>query len=931
MPEEKKLFLLDAFALIYRAHFAFIKNPRINSKGLNTSAVLGFCNTLMEVLIKEKPTHIAVVFDAPAVTNRELEYAAYKANRQEMPEDLRTAIPYVKKLITAFNIPMVMLEGYEADDLIGTLAKQAEKLGFITYMMTPDKDFGQLVTEKTFMFRPGRGGKPAEKWGIPEICERFEVDDPIKVIDILGLWGDAVDNIPGIPGIGEKTSKKLIAQYGSVENLIANADDLKGKQKENVINFAEQGLLSKKLATIILDAPVKIDENSYKVQPPNKDQILELFSELEFRTLAKRVLGEDIVISTPAANSIATEGGQMDLFTQNTESAAPVFVELKTIEDVKPNYRLIKGFKERLELIQALNDARCFSFDTETTGLNQHTASLVGLCFSVNKAEGFYVPIPPDFESAVNIVQEFSEPFQNPKIQKVGQNIKYDITILARYDLTISGPLFDTMIAHYLFQPDMKHGMDILAENYLHYKTISIESLIGKKGKNQLSMGDIEPEKLVDYGAEDADITLQLKEIFEPKLKETNNEALFNNIEIPLSKVLAKMEAEGVNLDVQVLSNFSEELQKDLLVLQETILKEAGVDFNIDSPKQLGEVLFDHLKIDEKAKKTKTGQYQTNEETLIKLAPKNPIIQIVLDYRSLKKLKSTYVNALPELVNPNTGRIHTNYMQTVAATGRLSSNNPNLQNIPIRTEKGREIRKAFIPKNNDHILLAADYSQIELRIIAALSGDKDMISAFNSGTDIHSATAAKVFNVPLDEVTRDQRSKAKMVNFGIIYGISAFGLSQRLNIPRKEAKTIIESYFETYPGVKSYMENSMEYARKHGYVQTIMNRKRYLKDINSGNAIVRGFAERNAINAPIQGSAADIIKIAMINIDAALEKEKFKSKMILQVHDELVFDVYKPELDRLQELVKNHMENAVPFEVPLTVEMDTGNNWLEAH
>ncbi len=931
MPEEKKLFLLDAFALIYRAHFAFIKNPRINSKGLNTSAVLGFCNTLMEVLIKEKPTHIAVVFDAPAVTNRELEYAAYKANRQEMPEDLRTAIPYVKKLITAFNIPMVMLEGYEADDLIGTLAKQAEKLGFITYMMTPDKDFGQLVTEKTFMFRPGRGGKPAEKWGIPEICERFEVDDPIKVIDILGLWGDAVDNIPGIPGIGEKTSKKLIAQYGSVENLIANADDLKGKQKENVINFAEQGLLSKKLATIILDAPVKIDENSYKVQPPNKDQILELFSELEFRTLAKRVLGEDIVISTPAANSIATEGGQMDLFAQNTESAAPVFVELKTIEDVKPNYRLIQGFKERLELIQALNDARCFSFDTETTGLNQHTASLVGLCFSVNKAEGFYVPIPPDFESAVNIVQEFSEPFQNPKIQKVGQNIKYDITILARYDLTISGPLFDTMIAHYLFQPDMKHGMDILAENYLHYKTISIESLIGKKGKNQLSMGDIEPEKLVDYGAEDADITLQLKEIFEPKLKETNNEALFNNIEIPLSKVLAKMEAEGVNLDVQVLSNFSEELQKDLLVLQETILKEAGVDFNIDSPKQLGEVLFDHLKIDEKAKKTKTGQYQTNEETLIKLAPKNPIIQVVLDYRSLKKLKSTYVNALPELVNPNTGRIHTNYMQTVAATGRLSSNNPNLQNIPIRTEKGREIRKAFIPKNNDHILLAADYSQIELRIIAALSGDKDMISAFNSGTDIHSATAAKVFNVPLDEVTRDQRSKAKMVNFGIIYGISAFGLSQRLNIPRKEAKTIIESYFETYPGVKSYMENSMEYARKHGYVQTIMNRKRYLKDINSGNAIVRGFAERNAINAPIQGSAADIIKIAMINIDAALEKEKFKSKMILQVHDELVFDVYKPELDRLQELVKNHMENAVPFEVPLTVEMDTGNNWLEAH
>ncbi|MBT5404283.1 MAG: DNA polymerase I, partial [Crocinitomicaceae bacterium] len=601
------------------------------------------------------------------------------------------------------------------------------------------------------------------------------------------------------------------------------------------------------------------------------------------------------------------------------------------IEDIKPNYRLIQDPKERLGLIHALNSTSSFSFDTETTGLNQHTASLVGLCFAINKAEGFYVPIPADFESAVKIVDEFSEPFLNPSIQKVGQNIKYDITILSRYDLNINGPLFDTMIAHYLFQPDMKHGMDILAENYLQYKTISIESLIGKKGKNQLSMGDIEPAKIANYGAEDADITLQLKEIFEPKLKETNNEALFNDIEIPLSKVLAKMEAQGVNLDVQVLSNFSEELQKDLLVLQETILEKAGVDFNIDSPKQLGEVLFDHLKIDEKAKKTKTGQYQTNEETLIKLAPKNPIIQVVLDYRSLKKLKSTYVNALPELVNPNTGRIHTNYMQTVAATGRLSSNNPNLQNIPIRTEKGREIRKAFIPRNHDYILLAADYSQIELRIIAALSGDKDMISAFNSGTDIHSATAAKVFSVPLNEVTRDQRSKAKMVNFGIIYGISAFGLSQRLNIPRKEAKSIIESYFETYSGVKSYMDNSIEYARKHGYVQTIMNRKRYLKDINSGNAIVRGFAERNAINAPIQGSAADIIKIAMINIDAALEKENFKSKMILQVHDELVFDVYKPELDQLKELVKTQMENAVPFEVPLTVEIDTGNNWLEAH
>lgn len=932
MPEEKKLFLLDAFALIYRAHFAFIKNPRINSKGLNTSAVLGFCNTLIEVLNKEKPSHIAVVFDAPAVTIRELEYAAYKANREEMPEDLRTAIPYIKKLITAFNIPIVMLEGYEADDLIGTLAKQAEKKGFITYMMTPDKDFGQLVTENIFMFRPARGGNPAEKWGIPEICKRFEIDDPIKVIDILGLWGDAVDNIPGIPGIGEKTSKKLIAQYGSVENLIANANDLKGKQKENVINFAEQGLLSKKLATIILDAPVEIDESAYRVQPPDKAQILELFSELEFRTLARRVLGEDIAINTTPENQPATtKGTQMDLFSTNSDTLAPEFVELKTIEDIKPNYRLIQSPKERLELVRILNNASAFSFDTETTGLDQHTASLVGICFSVRKEEGYYVPVPPDFDSAIKVVNEFSEPFLNPSIQKVGQNIKYDITILSRYDLSVNGPLFDTMIAHYLFQPDMKHGMDILAENYLQYKPISIESLIGKKGKAQLSMGDIAPEKVVNYGAEDADITLQLMEVFKLKLKETNNEILFNDIEIPLLKVLAKMEAQGVNLDVQVLVNFSEELQKDLIALQETILEQAGVDFNLNSPKQLGEVLFDHLKIDEKAKKTKTGQYQTNEETLAKLAPKNPIIQDILDYRSLKKLKSTYVNALPELVNPNTGRIHTNYMQTVAATGRLSSNNPNLQNIPIRTEKGREIRKAFIPRDQDHVLLAADYSQIELRIIAALSGDKGMISAFKSGTDIHAVTAAKVFKIPIEEVTRDQRSKAKMVNFGIIYGISAFGLSQRLNIPRKEAKSIIDSYFETYSGVKSYMDDSIGYARKHGYVETIMNRKRHLKDINSGNAIVRGFAERNAINAPIQGSAADIIKIAMINIDAALEKENFKSKMILQVHDELVFDVYKPELDRLKELVKNHMENAVPFDVPLTVEMDTGNNWLEAH
>ena len=929
MAEEKKLFLLDAFALIYRSHFAFIKNPRINSKGLNTSAVFGFCNTLLEIIRKEQPSHIAVVFDSPEATFREIEYAEYKANRDEMPEDLRAAIPYVKQLIEAFNIPMVALGGFEADDLIGTLAKQAEKMGFQTYMMTPDKDFAQLVSENIFMFRPGRGGNPAEKWGIPEVCARFEIDDPIKVIDILGLWGDAADNIPGIPGIGEKTSKKLIAQFGSVEGLIENAHELKGKQKENVINFAEQGLLSKRLATIVLDAPVEVDEEAYKLVEPDKEKILNLFSELEFRNLAKRVLGNDIDIKQ--APSPVIVGDQMDLFASAPTDEEPALSNLKTIEDVKPDYKLVDTAEGRAAICQILNESTCFCFDTETTGLDQQTAELVGLCFSTKKGEGYYVPVPSDYEAAKAIVHEFSAPFLNENIEKVAQNIKYDLTILKRYQLEVKGPLFDTMIAHYLFQPDMKHGMDILSETYLNYKPIPIETLIGKKGKNQLSMADLEPEKVKDYAAEDADITLQLKELFESKLKEGNIENLFRDMEIPLTKVLTKMEMEGINLDTKVLTSFSEELHVSLIELKDSIITLAGIEFNIDSPKQLGEVLFDHMKIDVKAKKTKTGQYQTNEDTLSKMVGKHEIIQHILDYRSLKKLKSTYVDTLPELVNANTGRIHTSYMQTVAATGRLSSNNPNLQNIPIRTEKGREIRKAFIPRDDEHILLAADYSQIELRIIAALSKDKGMIEAFNSGTDIHAVTAANVFEVELEDVTREQRSRAKMVNFGIIYGISAFGLSQRLNIPRKEAKTIIDNYFEKYSRVKAYMDESIEFARENGYVRTIKERKRHLKDINSANAIVRGFAERNAINAPIQGSAADIIKIAMINIDKAMEEQGYRSKMILQVHDELVFDVFKPELDRLKQLVKHEMENAVKLEVPLTVEMDVGNNWLDAH
>lgn len=923
----KKLFLLDAYALIYRAHFAFIKNPRINSKGLNTSAVFGFTNTLLEVLRKETPSHIAVVFDSPAQTTRAQEHSFYKANREEMPEDLRKAIPYVKQLVEAFNIPILMSDGYEADDIIGTLAKKAEKEGYVTYMMTPDKDFGQLVSEQIFMYRPGRGGKPAEVWGVKEVCEKFEVENPLQVIDILGLWGDAVDNIPGIPGIGEKTSKKLIAKYGSIEGLIEHVEELKGKQKENVINFAEQGLISKKLATILLDAPVEFEPDAFVVEAPDQGKILELFSELEFRTLAKRVLGADVTIQTTP-----TKGDQMDLFHANTiEPAVEEPSEMKNLETVEHDYQLMDTPEKRSTLVAMLNASTCFCFDTETTGVDAQVVELVGMSFSIEKHKGYYVPIPENKDEAQSIVLEFKGPFFNNSIGKIAQNIKYDLTLLKRYGLDVKGPLYDTMIAHYLIQPDMKHGMDILAETYLSYHPQPIETLIGKKGKNQKSMRDVEVEKVAEYAAEDTDITLQLWEKFKPMLQEHKVDKLFTDMEIPLTKVLTKMEMEGVNLDTDVLKTFSTELGDSLVELQDQILEMAGMPFNIDSPRQLGEILFDRLQLDAKAKKTKTGQYSTNEETLKKLVGKHDIIDKVLDYRSLKKLKSTYVDTLPELVNPNTGRIHTSYMQTVATTGRLSSNNPNLQNIPIRTEKGREIRKAFIPRDENHVLLAADYSQIELRIIAALSKDQGMIEAFREGHDIHSATASKVFDVAMKEVTREMRSKAKMVNFGIIYGISAFGLSQRLGIPRKEAKSIIDSYFEKYSRIKEYMDESIEFARKNGYVQTIMERKRILKDINSANAIVRGFAERNAINAPIQGSAADVIKMAMINIDRCMEEQEFQSKMILQVHDELVFDVYQPELEQLQTLVKHEMEHAVELEVPLTVEMDTGRNWLDAH
>lgn len=933
---QKKLFLLDAFALIYRAYFAFGNNQRYNSKGLNTSAMLGFTNTLLEVLEKQKPTHIAVVFDAPAVTNRELEFADYKAGRNEMPEDIRAALPYIKQIIEAFNIPMLLKDGFEADDVIGTIAKDAEKEGFTTYMMTPDKDFGQLVSEKSFIYKPAAYGKPAEILGIKEVCEKFEVENPLQVIDILGLWGDAVDNIPGIPGIGEKTAKQLIKQYGSVENLIAHAEDLKGKQKENVINFAEQGLLSKKLATIIVDVPLEYNFNELLVEPPNEEKITELFAELEFRNLAKRILGKEIQIQPAAKSQI---GAQMDLF-GNTEQQTETIVsnatpenettELKNITNTKHTYHFVNDKTKRAALIERLNTQKSFCFDTETTNINALEANIVGMSIAYKPHEAYYIPFPKNQEETQQILNEFKPLFENEHIEKVGQNIKYDMNVLSNYGITIKGQLFDTMIAHFLIQPDMRHNMDLLAETYLGYKTISIETLIGKKGKNQGNMGDIESEQITDYACEDADITLQLKNELETKMNPTLKKILFE-IETPLIPVLAAMEQEGINLDVAALKTFSKELQILITDLEKKIIDLAGTKFNIDSPKQLGEILFDVLKITDKPKKTKTGQYQTNEDILSKMVHLHEIISPILEYRTLKKLKSTYVDALPELVNQKTNRLHTSYMQTVASTGRLSSNNPNLQNIPIRSEKGREIRKAFIPKNDDYTLLAADYSQIELRIIAALSGDENMQQAFVNGEDIHAATAAKVFNVPLNEVDRDMRSKAKAVNFGIIYGVSAFGLSQNLNISRTEAKEIIDSYFAQYPKIKAYMENNVAFAKENGYVETIMQRRRVLKDITSNNPIVRGHAERNAVNAPIQGSAADVIKIAMISIFNAFNEKQLQSKMLLQVHDELVFDVYKPELETVKNIVKEKMEHAVSLSVPLDVEMNNAKNWLEAH
>ena len=931
----KKLFLLDAYALIYRAYFAFAKNPRINSRGENTSAAFGFTNVLIDIIKTEKPTHIAVVFDPPGgSTHRQEQFEAYKAHREEMPEDIRSMIIPIKRIVEAFNIPLLEIAGYEADDLIGALAKIAETKGFVTYMMTPDKDYAQLVSDKTFIYKPGRGGNPPEILGVKEVCEKFEVERPEQVIDILGLWGDAADNIPGIPGIGEKTSKILIAKYGSIENLIANAHELKGKQQENVIEFAEQGMVSKMLATIITDIDVEFDEDKLIMCDVDTEKVKNIFTELEFRNLAKRILGEDLVIQTDFAHPQNGTNNQLDLFGVQSmiEPQEPVeTATYKTIVSEKPSYHLISTQEEREELLGILLQQKQLCFDTETTGIDALHADLVGISFSYKAREAFYVPVPKDFEEAKKVVQFFAPCFENTLIEKIGHNIKYDLKILNRYDGKVLGPTFDTMIAHYLINPEARQSMDFLATYYLNYQPISIETLLGKKGKGQGNMADLKPEEITDYACEDADITFQLKQLLAPEIQKPHLFDLFYKMEMPLVEVLKDMEFEGISIDVPALNSYSKELDLILIELEKEIKNDAGLDFNIDSPKQLGEVLFEHLKISAKAKKTKTGQYATGEDVLQKHEKDHPIIPKILEYRQLRKLKSTYVDPLPMLCDAVDGRIHTNFMQTVTATGRLSSNNPNLQNIPVRSAKGREIRRAFVARDAEFKLMAVDYSQIELRIIAALSEDETMISAFKEGLDIHTATASNVFKTPLTEVTRDQRSAAKAVNFGIIYGQSAFGLAQNLSISRTEAKTIIDSYFEQFKTIKSYMEKVVSDARDLGYVETIMKRRRYLPDINSTNAIVRGFAERNAVNAPIQGSAADIIKLAMIAVHKAMKSENLKSKMILQVHDELVFDVHVSEEIMMQLLVKSAMENAIDLIVPMEVELKLAQNWLEAH
>ena len=928
---KKRLFLLDAYALIFRGYYAFIKNPRINSKGLNTSAILGFMNSLFDVMKKERPHHLAVAFDKGGSVARTELFADYKANREETPEAIRIAIPYIHQILNALHIPIIEKEGYEADDIIGTLAKQAEKQDYQVYMVTPDKDYAQLVSDNIFMYRPPRGGNDIEIWGVKEVQEKFEVQNPLQVIDFLGMMGDAVDNIPGLPGVGEKTAKKLLADFGSLENLLANTDQLKGKLRENIENNKEKGILSKQLATIMLDVPVVFDEKDCEVSTPDFEAVGKLFEELEFRQLLvnfQKVYQPEAVVQ----NNQKAASAQLDMFAvQGDLFAQPqVAVEKKTAANTPHYYQLADTPMAQQLLLQSLLQQTEVCFDTETTAIDALEAELVGISFCWTAHKGYYVPFPVDKEAATALLHTFRPFFENEKITKVGQNLKYDLKVLQNYGIKVQGALFDTMIAHYLINPDMRHNMDLLSETYLGYTPIAIENLIGK-GKAQRSMRTVALEEVKEYAVEDADVTWQLKDVFKAELPKVNAQKVYADLEMPLLKVLAAMEREGVTLDVAYLKEYSKTLDAEIAQLEATIAEQAGMPFNLASPKQLGDILFEKLKIDSKPKKTKTGQYATSEEVLAPFAAKHKIVADILEWRQVQKLKSTYVDALPLEVNPRTGRVHTTYMQTVAATGRLSSNNPNLQNIPIRTERGQRVRKAFIARNSDYVLLSADYSQIELRIIAALSEEHNMIESFLHGEDIHRATAAKVFNVPLEAVTREQRSHAKTVNFGIIYGVSAFGLSAQTDLSRSQSKELIDTYYATYPNLRNYIQKQIHFAQEHGYVETVLGRRRYLPDIHSRNQVVRGAAERNAVNAPIQGSAADIIKIAMIRIYDLLQAQQLETRMLLQVHDELVFDVPKTELEIVKPLIKEAMESAFTLAVPLVADLGIGNNWLDAH
>ena len=934
MANQNRLFLLDAYALIFRGYYAFIKNPRINSKGMDTSAILGFTNSLFDVIKRERPDYLAVAFDKGGSQVRNDMFPDYKANRSETPEAIKIAVPYIQNLLKALHIPVVELEGFEADDIIGTLAKQAEKEDFQVFMVTPDKDFAQLVSDNIFMYRPARMGNGIEIWGIPEVQKKFEIDHPEQVIDYLGMMGDAVDNIPGLPGVGDKTAKKFLAEYGSMEALLENTHELKGKMKEKVEANKELGLLSKKLASILLDVPVQFDASSYQLSQPDIPAVKELFQELEFRRLSEtfiKVFAPNEAPSQPEPTAPAAAPVAFDLFHQPGSGQLENTFEHKTLANTPHHYQCVQTPIECSLLVATMMRQKSVCFDTETTGLDAVNASLVGIAFSWQAGTGYYVPISEDEAQRNETLKDLAPFFANETIEKVGQNLKYDIKVMHQHGIAVKGPLFDTMLAHYIINPDMRHNMDILAETYLNYRPKPISDLIGKKGKNQGSMRDVPLDQQTEYAAEDADITWQLKEHFEQELGKNEQRELLNKVELPLVRVLAAMELAGISLDVPYLNNMATQLEHEAQQLAQRIFDQAGETFNLASPKQLGPILFDKLKLVDKPKKTKTGQYSTAEEVLSTLAKNHPIVADILEWRSVQKLNNTYVSALPQDVNTHSNRVHTVYNQAVAATGRLSSNHPNLQNIPIRTPRGQQVRKAFVAKDNQHVLMAADYSQIELRIIASLSEDPSMVAAFNKNEDIHAATAAKVFGVPLEEVSREQRSQAKTVNFGIIYGVSAFGLSNQTTLSRSEAKALIDTYYENYPKLKSYMSEQVDFAREQGYVATVLGRRRYLKDINSRNAIVRGAAERNAVNAPIQGSAADIIKIAMLRIYDKMREQQFKAQMLLQVHDELVFECPKSELDALTKLVKTEMENAYKLHVPLTVDVGVGHNWLEAH